>query len=66
MSETVIELPGLIVTRIVGPITEGEDRQRWELVVLDSDRGCARLTRVEVVELAHALIRDATKPRAES
>lgn len=52
MSDTIFELDGLYVTRLVGPVDEGEDRRRWEFY---TPTAVARLTADELRDLIYAL-----------
>jgi hypothetical protein len=58
MSKEIFETDGLYVTRHAGPLSEGEDRARWQFTPTNGD-GYATLTRRQVRTLIVVLLRDA-------
>lgn len=57
MSKTIFETDGLIVSRHVGPGSEGDDRQRWQFTTFSE--GLAVLDRRQVRALVLVVMRDA-------
>lgn len=58
MSETIWQRECLFVTRFVGPVAAGADRQRWQFWIPESEP--AILERTDVLSLARALEDDAS------